>query len=45
MQLVAGNGGGEGVWLKKIESVQQFFKNHLKFATVFENILRKSGRP
>ncbi len=34
-------GGGA----KKIKSAQHFFKNHLKFATIFENILRKSWRP
>ncbi len=28
----------------KIKSIQQFLKSLLKFATIFKNILRKSGR-
>ncbi len=38
---VEGVGGG----VEKIDCVQKFFKHHPKFATIFENILRKSGRP
>ncbi len=40
-KYVEGGGGGA----EKIERVQQFFKHHLKFTRIFENILGKSGRP
>ncbi len=30
---------------EKTDPVQQFFEHHLKFVTIFENILRKSGTP
>ncbi len=40
-QYADGREGGTG----KTENVQQFLKNHLKFAAIFDNILRKSGRP